>query len=311
MILGRGKDTLSDPVYFPVQAFQKVAISAYVRRRIPLATQHASASQISYLSPKGSGDVAAEAAGASFDHRSQHWFLIDELDVSAPPDSGAVVALGDSITDGVRSPVGQDKRYPDYLSHRLSEAGVPLTAVNSGISGNALTIDASSRLPMGPAVLSRLDTDVNSVPGARAVIVEGGLNDLAYVDPDAVTGALSQIVQELQSKGLTVVLTTLTPSRGSSTLGDVDEIDAGRQLVNAWISSQSLAPVADFDAVLEDPSNPGDIAPEYASPDGLHPNAAGYEALARLGAAGGAPESVLSRPLGRITAIRIQGVDAD
>lgn len=178
LILGRGRDTLSDPIYFPVESFQKVAVSAYVRRPIPRATQHAAASQISYLSPKGSGDVAAEADGASFDHRSQHWFLIDELDVSAPADSGAVVALGDSITDGVRSPVGQDMRYPDYLTHRLTEAGLPLTAINSGISGNALSVDAGSRLPMGPAALSRLNADATSVPGARAVIVEGGLNDL-------------------------------------------------------------------------------------------------------------------------------------
>jgi lysophospholipase L1-like esterase len=51
--------------------------------------------------------------------------------------------------------------------------------------------------------------------------------------------------------------------------------------VNKWIrGSGAYDAVADFDAVVRDPANPKHIKAEFDSGDHLHPNDAGYVAMA-------------------------------
>jgi len=57
--------------------------------------------------------------------------------------------------------------------------------------------------------------------------------------------------------------------------------EALRQVVNKWIrTSGSFDAVIDFDAVLRDPDHPARLLPRLASKDHLHPNDAGYQAMA-------------------------------
>jgi lysophospholipase L1-like esterase len=59
------------------------------------------------------------------------------------------------------------------------------------------------------------------------------------------------------------------------------EKEVTRQAVNAWIrSSGSFDGVIDFDRVTADPAHPVAMAKGYDSGDHLHPNDAGYRAMA-------------------------------
>ena len=59
------------------------------------------------------------------------------------------------------------------------------------------------------------------------------------------------------------------------------EGEAKRQAVNQWIrTSKAYDAVIDFDKAIRDPSNPATMRPAYDSGDNLHPNDAGYKAMA-------------------------------
>jgi lysophospholipase L1-like esterase len=201
------------------------------------------------------------------------WLIVDELAVRAPATTGAVVTFGDSITDGLYSGVNADARYPDHLARRLANAGIPLSPVNAGISGNVLTQSNPPWSPSGPSGLERLDSDVVGQPGVTTAIVLEGINRIRSTGPDAVIDGLRHVVHRLHAAGIKVVLGTLPPAKA--------EVDRDRRKVNRWIRSASGTPVADFDRALADPSDPHRTSGRYDSGDGVHPNSAGYATLAR------------------------------
>ncbi len=95
-----GQDVLSDPVAFSYQAFQNLAVSVYVSQNAGMPTEHYEGRQTSYFTPDGAGDHAADTDGAAFALYNSTRPFVDGLDVVAPAPTGAVVAFGDSITDG-------------------------------------------------------------------------------------------------------------------------------------------------------------------------------------------------------------------
>ena len=203
----------------------------------------------------------------------------------------ALVALGDSITDGFQSTVAQrsgqrNTRWPDFLARRLARHNRPFSVVNAGISGNRLRLDALTPV-FGPNALARLDGDVLAVPGVATAIVLEGINDIGQPPPGSpgeVIASLRQVVLRLRLAGLRVLVGTLTPSGGYAvtTYGSA-EANARRVAVNRWIRASGLpAGVIDFDAAVRDPSRPSRLRSAYDSGDHLHPNARGY---GRMGAA--------------------------
>jgi lysophospholipase L1-like esterase len=73
---------------------------------------------------------------------------------------------------------------------------------------------------------------------------------------------------------------TLTPFRGARYWTPAGE--AKREAVNRWILTSSwFDGVFDFAKVLAEPGDPAQLAPAYDSGDHLHPDAAGYRAMAR------------------------------
>jgi lysophospholipase L1-like esterase len=288
VMIPAGAETISDPVRLAVPAESDLLVSVGVAANSGPATFHLHATQVNYVA--AGGDHAADISASAFTKTTASWFYISEVDVRAPEALGTVVTLGDSITDGVTSTVGADHRWPDYLARRLLElpAGLRCGVVNAGISGNRILLDgsalASAYAAAGQSAVARLQRDVLARTGVRTLIVFEGINDIVWepnqLDPRAIIGGLEQIISQAHAVGVRVVGATITPAGGYAGGFDAQQ-EATREAVNAWIrGSQMFDAIADFDAVLRDPADPEQIAPQYDSGDHLHPTDAGYQALA-------------------------------
>jgi lysophospholipase L1-like esterase len=272
-----GGEVLSDPVALAVPEDGELLVSVYTPDASGPVTYHQVANQTSYLTP--SGDHTGDADGAAFTEQIGFWPYVSRVDVRGSAE-GAVVTLGDSITDGNNSTRNANHRWPDYLADRLIAAPGPsrLGVVNAGISSNRLLNST-----WNPNALSRLDRDVFSVPGARAVVVLLGINDIGgqpqHHEPAPIIAALRQVAVQAKAKGLRVVGGTLTPFGGSGNY--TEELEGVRLAVNDFVRhGGAFDAVADFDAALRDPADPHRLRAEYDSGDHLHPKDAGYQAMA-------------------------------
>ncbi|MCC2955403.1 SGNH/GDSL hydrolase family protein [Massilia sp. IC2-477] len=279
-----GSPLLSDPVYFQVAPFADLAISLYFPGTALGTTIHRDAWQTNYVST--SGNFAASST-FTISRSFASWPFLSEVDV----DGGApcVVAIGDSITDGQGSTANQNRRWPDYLARRLqSELGTAgrIGVVNRGIAGNRLLLDDPNALLAGRDVLERFDRDVLATPGIRAVIVAIGINDIVYASGtalgemrDDLVAGYRQLIARAHARGIAILGATLPPMAGFVYYTAARE--AVRQQVNSWLrSANEFDALIDWDGVLRDPSSPARIRPDYNSRDWLHPNDAGYGALA-------------------------------
>lgn len=306
-----GETVLSDPLPFPVRAFEKVAVSFAPASPILQTARHFQAREVPFFALAGATpeQVTADGFVALSPDVMNSWLLISGLEVQRTGQRQAVVALGDSITDGFISTgglpvvggpdgVGEDARYPDFLARRLLAAGnTRLSVVNAGLSGNRVSSDGS--VPMfGPSLLKRLQADVLDLPNVRTVILLEGINDLGMAptpDTDLLIRDLEQVIRTLKAKGIRVLQGTLMPARGTlagpvyQPGGAIEpglqhgtaEVETARQQVNTWIRSKSPADgVIDFDACMRDADHPAYLRAEFDSGDHLHPNVPGYQAMA-------------------------------
>jgi lysophospholipase L1-like esterase len=288
-VIAPGAPLLSDPVTLDVPAMAELAVSLYLPGRVQARTVHDWAAQTSYVSVAGNF-----AANASFpvERSMKAWSFLTEVDVEAAAD-GAVVALGDSITDASRSTADTNRRWTDLLERRLQSAGISLGVVNRGISGNRLLHDPGERPVFGPALLARFDRDALATAGVRYVVVLIGLNDIGHPGTgtiplaelpsvaDLVAG-YRQLVARTHAAGLKIYGATLTPFEGT-TFANFYSADKARvrDALNGWIrTSGEFDAVIDFDAALRDPAAPSKLLPKYDSGDHLHPNDAGMQAMA-------------------------------
>jgi lysophospholipase L1-like esterase len=294
-----GAVALSDPATLDVPVQGDLAVSVYVPDKTSPATNHESSDQTSYISTPGdfSGAVDLPVAETTL---SRFWLSV--VEVSPRERVGAIVTLGDSITEGNRSTVDANHRWPDLLSARLNPLhGRPRAAVvNQGIGCSRLLHDFC-----GPSGASRFDRDVLAVTGATHVIVDLGLNDFALpsvaaaldledifpaakgvssqiVSAEEVITGLRQLIARGHAAGLLVYGATITPVGRSVVPGFfTPENEAKRQALNRWIrTSGAFDAVIDFDAAVRDPEDPTLLLAAFASDDGIHPNDAGYAAMA-------------------------------
>jgi lysophospholipase L1-like esterase len=284
-----GSDVVSDPVALPVTDGDNLAISVYVPGTSPNASFHSGAKQTSYMTPANGGNRAGQAEATGFTSNTTSWWWVDAVSVEAREQVGAVVALGDSITDSANATSNTNHRWPDYLANRLNATANKVGVrgvVNEGISGNSVLKDYNC-CGGNPSGLSRLDRDVISHDGVSTVIVALGINDLGNYADDVsnvadITDGMRQVADKLHRAGLKVIWATLTPFEGTTLPGYYSLVkDAKRQQINAWIrSSPSFDGVVDFEKALADPANPLRMLPAYDSGDHLHPNDTGNQALA-------------------------------
>jgi len=277
-----GAIMLSDAVNLSVPPMSDLAIDLFLPGDLTQSTltSHFGAYQTNYVSNTGDFAGAAEFPVSS---TTPSWFFLERVEVTAPAQVGAVIAFGDSITDGTRSTADTNGRWPDQLAKRLlAKPGNVRGVVNAAIAGNRLLSEGN--VAAGINALARFDRDVLSQTGATHAIVLEGINDIGVAreapSPSAedLIAAHEQLVERAHAHGLKIFGATLTPFEGAAYFTAAGE--AKRQALNTWMRSNKVYDgVIDFDAVIRDPENPTKVLPRYDSGDHLHPNDAGYEAM--------------------------------
>ncbi len=287
VVVPPGAEFVSDPVNWKVAPLSDIAVTFHLDVPPSRETSHPGSRATSYY-------VHGDAVGAATllePKHVDHWFQVSEIDVQVPPEAGAVVVLGDSITDGHGATTNGNDRWTDDLAARLQSS--PQTrnigVSNQGIGGNNLLVDG-----LGPNALSRFDRDVLAPAGVRWLIVFEGVNDLgglartAEVPPadhaaqvERVLAAYRQIIERAHAHNLRVLGATITPYVGSDYYHPSPTSEADRQAVNQWIRAAGhFDGVIDFDAVVRDPNHPDQLLPAFDCGDHLHPSPAGYKAMA-------------------------------
>jgi lysophospholipase L1-like esterase len=299
--IARGADVTSDPVKIEVTAFATLLASVYVVGAPGPATQHVLAGQTTWQSAPLTGDATTALSGKNFvglpaaglaPAIPQGIPYLSGFDLQAPGQVGAVVAFGDSITDGfqgsllpvipVASNIDLHARYPDALARRVLAAGLDLAVVNAGISGNQILHNAVVPI-FGPSGLGRLDADGLDQPGASTMILMEGINDIgqSFAKPNSLIAAYQTAIARAHDRGVRILLGTLTPDEGTGQPGSGVTAEPTRAAVNAWIRTQTLSDgIVDFDQAVRDPAHPTRLLPAYDGGDHLHFSPAGYRALA-------------------------------
>lgn len=276
-----GATLVSDPIDLAVPPVSDLAVDLFLPGDLGVSpspvTTHNGASQTNYLSEAGNHSGSATLPVA---RTANAWFLLARVEVVAPGATTAVVAFGDSITDGAASTSDTNSRWPDVLARRLAaRKGSAVAVLNAGISGNQVLGDGA-----GVSALARFDRDVLLQTGVTHVVVMEGINDIGIARANPSPGAEDliaghkQLIERAHARGLRIYGATLTPYEGAAYYSL--EGEAKRQALNEWIrSSKAYDGVIDFDKVTRDPAAPTKFLPAYDSGDHLHPGDAGYKAM--------------------------------
>ncbi|MET0322679.1 MAG: SGNH/GDSL hydrolase family protein [Duganella sp.] len=304
-----GADYYSDAVALDLPAAADLAVSLHFTAAPARQTSHSGARTHSFLAP---GDRTADARWPGAEQVTR-WYVLAGVDVLASPETGALVAIGDSITDGYGVTTDGNDRWTDVLAARLRTGGdhagkqaggpsseqadhatamppgIALGMVNAGIGGGRMLQDG-----LGPNLVSRFDRDVLARAGVSHALVLIGVNDLGVQHrntPDLpadrarlladLRRAHRQLAARARERGVCLIGATVTPYAGSDYYHPEPANEDDRQALNAWIRTAGVFDaVADFDAALRDPAHPDRLAPRYDSGDHLHPSLAGYRAMA-------------------------------
>jgi lysophospholipase L1-like esterase len=275
--IGPGMVILSDPVDFTVPSQGDIAVSLYFPGETGPPSAH-NGLHTSYVSKEGDSTAAPAIADAT---PAPAYYWLAAVDVLAPARTSLIVAFGDSITEGARSTPDTNHTWPADLSARLAanRSTGNIAVANVGIGGNRVLRDIA-----GASALARFDRDVLSQPGVKWVMMLEGINDIGRgnvepVSADDLIGAYKQIIERAHAHGIRVIGCTLTPYGGANYARE--EGEAIREAVNAWIrTGHGFDAVVDFEAATRDPDNPKRLRADFDPGDHLHPNDAGYQAMA-------------------------------
>jgi lysophospholipase L1-like esterase len=280
-----GTRLVSDHVDLPVEPLTKVAVSIYLPDTTPTETMDGIGLEPTYIvDGNRTADEAMDGATAA-----SAYFWLRGLSVPAPAGSrgGAIIAFGDSITEGYATTPGANRSWPELLAERLQAdpALAGWSVINTGISGNRVL-----RTGAGESALARFTEDVLSRPGARWVIVLDSINDINMsimpgmpasqsATAEELIAGLDQLVTRARLHGLKIAGGTIMPTKGLPFYSQKGE--AMRQAVNAWIkTSGRFDAVIDFDSATRDPADPLRIDPRFDPGDHVHPNDEGNRAMA-------------------------------
>ena len=282
-----GADYLSDEISFRAQPVSDLVVTIAFDEPPVGQTSHPGSRATSYISRTANpGDISLAQAVPV-----EHWFQLSGVEVQTDLEPFAVIAFGDSITDGRGSTTNANNRWPDLLAARLhSNPSTRCMAVlNQGVGGNRLLLDG-----IGPNALARFDHDVLAQTGARVVVLLEGINDLGTATLNSeipasehgvlvarIEDAYRQFVARAHANRVLVYGGTLTPFGGSIYYHPDTANELDRQQVNDWIRQKGhFDGVVDFDRALADPAHPDQLRTEFDSGDHLHPSPAGFRAMA-------------------------------
>jgi len=275
-----GTTVTSDPFRFEMEPLSRLAITIYFGDTSPDVTGHPGSRTTSYIL-SGNKLSAVDFSGAV---RTDHWYIINSIDVVAPESAAAVVTLGNSITDGRGSGTNKQNRWPDELARRLQENPETrhVAVLNQGIGGNCVLSEC-----LGPSALSRFERDVIGATRVRWLIILEGINDIGNAQglersmqvANDLIAAYEQMIDSAHAESILVYGATLLPFGGS--FYDSPEHEAARTKVNEWIrNSGRFDAVIDLDEALRDPENPKQLLSEADTGDHLHPNETGHRMIA-------------------------------
>ena len=306
--LAPGQDVYSDPIDFAVTPEKDIAVTFHVVGESGPITWHAKAMTTSYMSASGAGDKTEDVAGADLQFNLRSWVWLTEMQSykASSPERKAIMAIGDSITDGSGTTIDGNDRWVDFLNRRLRAAGSENVVVNQGIGGNRITTLRWGSVIYGalasPAVLSdfsgspntpdarcdgcgapaiaRLERDALGLPNVSAIMLFEGVNDIGgggtYGD---IIAGMQDIALRAHARGVKVYGVTITPYYGFAY--DLVYPDITRRRVNEWMkTSKVFDAIFDFDAIARDPAYPARIKPDLEAPDHIHLNPKGYQAVA-------------------------------
>ena len=281
-----GAVAVSDPVALNISANTDLAVSIFIpAQNISTVSGHAAALTTSYMAPGNAVGFKAMPSAQT----TASWAFLKAVDVKTTFDTGAIVAFGDSITDGAGSTPDAHNSWPSLLALRLHANAKTknLAVLNEGLGGNRLL-----HFGTGPSALSRFDDDAITLPGVRYIILLEAINDIGHAEDgnptntpshDATTATLIQAYVQLAERahdhGIKMYVATLTPYQGAAYASPAGE--KMRKELNAWIRSSNLIDgYIDFDAATRDKSNPEAYSSSAESRDHLHPGPGGYKAMA-------------------------------
>tara|TARA_A100001391_G_scaffold99255_4_gene65901 strand:+ start:4919 stop:6139 length:1221 start_codon:yes stop_codon:yes gene_type:complete len=286
-VIPRGAPFVSDLVELASEDFQKAKVVIYLPEATGPCTCHLTGLDDLDVSAPGN-HVDEDFAPAS---TAQYRAFLQTVEVLSPDALGTIVAFGDSITDGVGSTAGADRRWPDVLAERLDAAGMEYAVANAAISGNRVLSPG-----MGEAALARFDEDVLTLPNVTHMIVFEGVNDIGnrygpvqggvggltldqpQIDVAQMIEGFRQLIVRAHEKGIKVIGSPIGPYKGAGYWSE--EGEAARQAINAWIiTSGAFDAVVRFDEAFADPANPQQMREGYHMGDHLHGNDASLRAV--------------------------------
>jgi lysophospholipase L1-like esterase len=283
-----GAVVVSDPLTMTVQPFADLAVTTFFGSTPVVMTGNPYPIATSYVvAGNEMGSVDLGTAGAMVD---TYYLAAADVSSASPAVQTTVVGFGDSVMDGNGSTIDGNHRWLDGLAQRL--AGTGKGVANAGIVGNRLLHGAEEPVIFyGDSGVSRFGRDALAAPAVQDIIVSIGLNDIGAtengaapqsekVTADDLIAGYTTLIQQAHAKNVRVLGATLTPIAGFYGFTSADETT--RQTINVWLRSgkSGYDGVIDFDAVVRDPAKPAQLASQYDSGDGIHPNDAGYAVMA-------------------------------
>ncbi|HZR43482.1 MAG TPA: SGNH/GDSL hydrolase family protein [Ktedonobacteraceae bacterium] len=284
-----GQELVSDPIPFTVLPLENLAVSLFLPQATGPATNHADAQQTNFVA---SGNHASDSAATAFTTQSGTWYYLDAVDVfSSSASTGSIVAFGDSITDGFQSQGNANGRWPNQLARRLvaSFGSQAPGVLDAGISGNRVLNDS---VCFGQNAIARFQRDALSQAGVHTVILLEGINDIGFssapnsgctapntnVSAQQIIQGYMQLIAQAHAHHVRILGATLTPAFNITQ--SAENLNKW-QTINTWIrTSHAFDGVIDFADATADPFNPLIFNPGFNSGDELHPNDAGYQAMA-------------------------------
>ena len=275
-----GEAITSDPFAFNLKPRTELGITIAFGETSPDVTGHPGSRTTSYLIAGNKSSADADFADAV---KTDHWYVINGIDVKVPQAAAAVAIIGNSITDGRGSGTNKQNRWPDILAQRLqqNEKTKQVGVLNMGIGGNCVL-----RGGLGPTALDRFERDILKQRGVRWLIILEGVNDLggtrgkeaADEVAKGLIAAYETMIDHAHAQGIKVYGATITPIMKSFYYTDYRE--SARNVVNDWIrSSGRFDAVIDFDKAIRNPGDTLTMLPNAQSGDYLHPNEAGYRLM--------------------------------
>lgn len=291
IIIPNGALVVSDPIDFSVKPQSMLSVSIFTPGQATPSnsvTSHPGSRTTSWFA-FGDHTKASDITDSS-KQSVAHWYFLSAIEVWVPQTTRAWAIVGDSITDGRGSDTDKNNRWPDLVLAKMQKSIFTsnIAVLNQAAGGNRILLDG-----LGPNALGRIDRDVLAHSGVRYVMIFEGVNDIGTADPtvaaqdavvDRLIGAFQQIISRVHTFGLPIFAATITPfGAPNNTIQPYSDPirENARNRVNQWIkTSGAFDAVVDFDKILRDPKNSTQLNPKFNSGDFLHPNVAGYQAVA-------------------------------